>query len=78
MKDRAIGIFDSGIGGLTVYKAIKKLMPAEKVIYLGKGSFAVVELQAYQKRSLKITRRMDWENLEEKSEWRRELRTDLK
>ncbi len=35
MKERAIGIFDSGIGGLTVYKAVKELMPEEKVIYLG-------------------------------------------
>ena len=50
----------------------------EKVIYLGKGSFAVVELKAYQKRSLKIIRRIDWENPEEKSEWRQDLRTDLK
>ncbi len=35
MNSRAIGVFDSGIGGLTVYKAIKKKMPGEKVIYLG-------------------------------------------
>ena len=50
----------------------------EKVIYLGKGSFAVVELQAYQQRDLKINRRIDWENLEEKSKWRLELRTDVR
>lgn len=50
----------------------------EKVIYLGKGSFAVVELQAYQQRKLRINRRIDWENLEEQSEWRRELRTDVR
>lgn len=35
MNNRAIGVFDSGIGGLTVYKAIKERMPGEKVIYLG-------------------------------------------
>jgi len=35
MNKQAIGIFDSGIGGLTVYKAIKENMPDEKVIYLG-------------------------------------------
>ncbi len=35
MNRNAIGVFDSGIGGLTVYKAIKELMPGEKVIYLG-------------------------------------------
>lgn len=35
MNNKAIGIFDSGIGGLTVYKAIKKKMPNEKIVYLG-------------------------------------------
>jgi len=35
MNSKAIGVFDSGIGGLTVYKAIKELMPGERVIYLG-------------------------------------------
>lgn len=31
----AIGIFDSGIGGLTVAKAIKRLLPHESIIYFG-------------------------------------------
>lgn len=35
MRDRAIGIFDSGIGGLTVFKEIKKLLPKEDIVYLG-------------------------------------------
>ena len=35
MNKKAIGVFDSGIGGLTVYKALKDKMPNEKVIYLG-------------------------------------------
>lgn len=35
MKNKAIGVFDSGIGGLTVYKALKEKLPNEKVIYLG-------------------------------------------
>ena len=30
-----IGVFDSGIGGLTVLRAIQDLMPAESTIYLG-------------------------------------------
>jgi glutamate racemase len=33
--DRPIGIFDSGIGGLTVASAIKKLLPNESFIYFG-------------------------------------------
>lgn len=35
MDNRPIGMFDSGVGGLTVYKEIKKLVPNEKIIYLG-------------------------------------------
>lgn len=34
-KDRPIGIFDSGIGGLTVANAIRKALPDEKLIYFG-------------------------------------------
>lgn len=32
---RPIGVFDSGLGGLTVAKEILRLMPSEKIIYLG-------------------------------------------
>ena len=35
MNNKSIGVFDSGIGGLTVYKALKEKMPEEKVVYLG-------------------------------------------
>lgn len=35
MPERAIGVFDSGVGGLTVLKEIMRLMPAEELIYLG-------------------------------------------
>lgn len=34
-SDHAIGVFDSGIGGLTVLKALARLMPREQLIYLG-------------------------------------------
>ena len=34
-KDNPIGIFDSGIGGLTVAKAIRSLMPNESLLYFG-------------------------------------------
>ena len=33
--DRPIGIFDSGIGGLTVMSEIAQKMPSESIIYLG-------------------------------------------
>jgi len=30
-----LGIFDSGIGGLTVVKQIKKILPSVSIVYLG-------------------------------------------
>jgi len=33
--DKPIGVFDSGIGGLTVVKEIIKLMPCENLVYFG-------------------------------------------
>lgn len=33
--NRPIGIFDSGVGGLTVVKEIKKLLPNENIVYFG-------------------------------------------
>ncbi len=35
INDRPIGIFDSGIGGLTVVKAIIDLLPNEDIVYFG-------------------------------------------
>lgn len=35
MLHRAIGIFDSGVGGLTVLKEIIELLPSEDLFYLG-------------------------------------------
>lgn len=35
MDNRPIGMFDSGVGGLTVYKEIKKCFPNEKIVYIG-------------------------------------------
>lgn len=34
-KDRPIGIFDSGLGGLTVLKEIQNMLPNENLIYFG-------------------------------------------
>ena len=35
MNDRPIGVFDSGLGGLTVLQALADLLPDEHLIYLG-------------------------------------------
>ena len=33
--NRPIGVFDSGLGGLTVAAALRKSLPNENIIYLG-------------------------------------------
>lgn len=53
----SIGIFDSGIGGLTVFKEIKKLLPRKKIIYLGDTARV-----PYGTRSAEIVRRYSLEN----------------
>jgi len=35
MDNRAIGVFDSGLGGLTATEELSKLLPDEHIIYLG-------------------------------------------
>jgi glutamate racemase len=55
--DNPIGIFDSGIGGLTVARAVKDLLPHENIIYFGDtahlpyGDKSVTSIQSY---SIKI------------------------
>ncbi|MEQ9405550.1 MAG: glutamate racemase [Cyclobacteriaceae bacterium] len=57
-SNQPIGIFDSGIGGLTVAKAVKNLLPNEQLIYFGDtahlpyGDKSVAAIQAY---SVRIT-----------------------
>jgi len=35
VNNSALGIFDSGVGGLTVVRAVQELLPAESIVYLG-------------------------------------------
>lgn len=46
----------------------------EKVIYLGRGRFAVVEAEAYQQRKLKVIRQLAWEEGDKPVNWRVDLR----
>jgi glutamate racemase len=34
-RNSPIGIFDSGLGGLTVFKAVRRLLPSENIVYFG-------------------------------------------
>ena len=33
--ERPVGVFDSGLGGLTVVHELHRILPGEKVVYLG-------------------------------------------
>ena len=56
MDNRPIGIFDSGVGGLTVAHAIKQILPSESVIYFGDtahlpyGDKSAEAIKSYSKR----------------------------
>ena len=68
MNNKAIGIFDSGVGGLTVLKEIRKNLPNENIIYLGDTqnfpygnkskkeiiNFAIKNVETLIKRDVKI------------------------
>ena len=34
-RSRPIGVFDSGVGGLTVVAAVLSRLPSERIVYLG-------------------------------------------
>ena len=35
MNQQPIGVFDSGLGGLTVVKELMKILPHENIVYFG-------------------------------------------
>ena len=35
MDNRAVGVFDSGLGGLTAVRELRRLLPNEKIVFLG-------------------------------------------
>ncbi|QIX60341.1 glutamate racemase [Hymenobacter sp. BT18] len=53
LASRPIGVFDSGIGGLTVARAVNKLLPQERLVYFGDtahlpyGDKSTAAIQAY-------------------------------
>jgi glutamate racemase len=59
-NERAIGIFDSGVGGLTVVRAFMERLPREELIYLGDtarvpyGSKSAKTVARYSKRATRF------------------------
>lgn len=58
-RDQAIGIFDSGIGGLTVVQALLRTLPREVLIYFGDTART-----PYGTKSAEVVRRYSIENTE--------------
>ncbi len=62
---QSIGIFDSGVGGLTVMKALQALLPHENIIYLGDtarlpyGNKSPDTIQRYSMESCLLLKNMD-------------------
>ena len=38
MDQRPVGVFDSGVGGLTAVRELRNLLPSENIIYFGDTS----------------------------------------
>ncbi|MEX0913476.1 MAG: glutamate racemase, partial [Demequina sp.] len=57
MNDAPIGVFDSGVGGLTVAREIMDIMPGEAIHYVGDtayGPYGPLSLSDVRKRALAI------------------------
>ncbi len=62
MRGDGIGVFDSGVGGLTVLKAIRELLPEENLIYLGDTArlpYGTKSAQSVLRYALQATRILD-------------------
>jgi len=58
LDERAIGVFDSGLGGLTLVRSLKQALPGESIVYLGDsarvpyGSKSSATIQAYARQAI--------------------------
>ncbi|MBE7034626.1 MAG: glutamate racemase [Ruminococcaceae bacterium] len=65
MDNRRIGLFDSGLGGLTVMKELMRLLPSESIVYFGDtgripyGSKSVDTILKYTKSDIRFLQDFD-------------------
>ena len=57
-KGRPIGVFDSGVGGISVLQELIRIMPNENYIYLGDSKHA-----PYGTKPLETVRKLTFENV---------------
>ena len=43
-RDAPIGVFDSGVGGLTVAREIMRNLPSEKIVYFGDTAIDITKI----------------------------------
>ena len=55
----------------------ENLQEGETLIYLGKGDFGVVNDEEYQKGKLVVIRKVTYEQLDNREEWRLKMRQDV-
>ena len=64
MKNNAIGVFDSGLGGLTAVREILEIMPHEDIIYFGDtgrvpyGSKSTDAINKYARQDARFLKKM--------------------
>ena len=44
MDYRPVGIFDSGMGGLTAVRVLRELLPGEDIAYLGDTALSLIHI----------------------------------
>jgi hypothetical protein len=57
--------------------ASETLEPGEKIVYLGSGTFGVVEYKDRSETAFTVKRRIQWEKEGEKREWRKDLSSKI-
>ncbi len=60
-RDAPVGVFDSGIGGLSILRALRSELPAEHFVYLADSAYATYGERSEEfvrKRSLAVTRQL--------------------
>ena len=57
-RNAPVGVFDSGIGGLTVAREIMRNLPSEKIVYFGDNSQSSLWKQIQKKRMIRYSRQI--------------------
>ena len=65
MDNRPIGVFDSGLGGLTAVKELRTILPNEQIVYFGDtgrvpyGTRSVKTIEKYAAQDIRFLSSMD-------------------